>query len=240
MKIKLSENYEAMSREAAGWIARELGRNPRLLICMATGGSPARTYELLGERARKSPALFEQVRVLKLDEWGGLPAGDPRSSEAYLQEKVVKGWGISKRRFAGFVTDPKKSKSEGERIHKWIERNGPIDICVLGLGLNGHLGFNEPSDTLCPVAHRAVLMEETHVHPIDGAVPVKPDYGLTLGMAEILQARQILLLVSGPLKRPALKRLVCGGISTQFPASLLALHAQTTVFCDRAATASLK
>jgi galactosamine-6-phosphate isomerase len=240
MKIILSKDHEAMSREAAGWIARELGRNPRLLICMATGSSPARTYELLGARARKSPALFKQVRVLKLDEWGGLPIGDPGSSEAYLQEKVVKGWGISKNRFAGFVTDPKKSKTEGERIHNWIERNGPIDICVLGLGLNGHLGFNEPGDTLSPTAHRAVLKEETRVHPMIAHSPVKPNYGLTLGMAEILQSRHILLLVSGAHKREPFKRLILGEISTHFPASLLSVHPQTIVFCDEAATPAFK
>lgn len=240
MNIKLSEDYEAMSRDAASWIARELKRNPRSLISMATGGSPARAYDLLGARAKKSPALFKQARVLKLDEWGGLPIGDPGSSEAYLQEKVVKGWGISKNRFAGFLTDPKKSKTEGARIHEWIERNGPIDICVLGLGLNGHLGFNEPGETLCPNAHRAVLAEETRVHPMIAHSPVKPDYGLTLGMAEILQSRHILLLVSGAHKREALKRLLRGEITTQFPASLLSVHPQAIVFCDRAAAPNLK
>jgi galactosamine-6-phosphate isomerase len=235
MKIKISSNHEAMSKGAADWIAGELARNPRLLISMATGGSPARTCDLLAARARKTPALFDQVRVLKLDEWGGLPIGDPGSSEAYLQEKVVKGWGISKSRFAGFVTDPKRSKTEGKRIHNWLGRNGPIDICVLGLGLNGHLGFNEPGDALCPIAHRTVLKEETRVHPMIAHSPVKPDYGLTLGMAEILQSRQILLLVSGGHKRQPLKRLLREEISTQFPASLLWLHPQTIVFCDRAA-----
>jgi len=224
-----------MSHGAAGLIARELGRNPRLLICLATGHTPARTYELLGAKARKSPALVKHLRVLKLDEWGGLPVGDPGSCEAYLQERVVRPWGVSQRRFVGFAADPMRAKTECKRIQDWLARNGPIDFCVLGLGRNGHLGLNEPAAMLCPVAHRAALSEETRAHPMLARGIVKPDYGLTLGMAEIFQSTQILLLVSGAHKRQPLKRLLRGEISTQFPASLLSLHPRTTVFCDRAA-----
>ncbi len=235
MKVKRLGNHETMSQAAAGWIAREVRRNPGLLICLATGETPARTYELVGERARKSPALFQHARVLKLDEWGGLPKGDPGSCEAYLQQRVVGPWRISRRRFAGFEDGPGRAKSECKRIHGWLARNGPIDICVLGLGRNGHLGLNEPGSVLCPVAHRAALTQESRAHSMLAHATAKPDYGLTLGMAEILGARQILLLVSGGHKRQPLRRLLRGEISTQFPASLLCLHSQTIVFCDREA-----
>lgn len=235
MKVKIWGNHEAMSQAAAGWIARELGRDPRLLICLATGDTPARTYELLGVRARKSPALFDHLRVLKLDEWGGLPLGDPGSCETYLQQRVIRSWGVSQRRFVGFAAGPAQPKSECKRIRNWLARNGPIGLCVLGLGRNGHLGLNEPGSMLCPVAHRAVLSEETRAHSMLAHTIVKPDYGLTLGMAEVLEAARILLLVSGAHKRQPLKRLLRGEISTQFPASLLCLHPQTMVFCDRVA-----
>ncbi len=235
MKVKIWGDHEAMSQAAADFVAREVVRNPRLLICLATGQSPARTYESLGNRARKSPTLFEHARVLKLDEWGGLPEDDPGSCEAYLQQRVVLPWGISRRHFTGFETNPMRPKSECKRIQDWLARNGPIDLCVLGLGRNGHLGLNEPGDVLCPIAHRARLLEETRAHSMLAHRDVKPDYGLTLGIAEILEARQILLLVSGANKRVPLKRLLQGEISTQFPASLLCLNPQTTVFCDREA-----
>jgi galactosamine-6-phosphate isomerase len=235
MKAKIWGHYEAMSQAAAGWIAREVVENPRLLICLATGESPARTFELLAERGRKSAGLFDQLRVLKLDEWGGLPEGDPGSSEAYLRQRVIGPWGISQRRFEGFATDPTREKSECQRIQNWLARNGPIDLCVLGLGRNGHLALNEPGDVLWPVAHRAQLSEESRAHSMLAHRVAKPTYGLTLGMAEILGSRQILLLVSGAHKRQALKSLLRGEISTQFPASLLWLHPKTTVMCDRAA-----
>jgi len=235
IKVKVWGNHEAMSRAAAGCIAREVGRRPRLLVCLATGSTPARTYELLGRRARQCPALFHHMRVLKLDEWEGLSMNDPGSSEAYLQQRVIRPWGVSQRRLVGFESDAKRSKLECQRIQNWLARNGPIDLCVLGLGANGHLGFNEPGRMLCPVAHRARLARQTRAHPMVSHTSVKPHYGLTLGMAEILQARQILLLVSGAHKRRPLKRLLRGEISTQFPASLLCLHPRTTLLCDRAA-----
>jgi galactosamine-6-phosphate isomerase len=235
MKLKIYGNHEALSKAAAGWIAREFGREPRLLLCLATGSTPIRTYQLLGFRARACPALFAHLRVLKLDEWASLPMSDPASSEAYLQHRVIRSWGVCPRHFVGFVSEPRRPRWECQRIQHWLARNGPIDLCVLGLGRNGHLGFNEPGRTLCPVAHRARLSRQTRAHPMLSHAAVRPEYGLTLGMAEILQARRILLLVSGEDKRKPLQRLLRGEISTQFPASLLCLHPQTRVLCDRAA-----
>jgi galactosamine-6-phosphate isomerase len=240
MKIKSWSDHEAMSRAAAAYLAREFRRQPRLLLCLATGATPARTYELLALQARKSPALFQQLRVLKLDEWGGLPRGDPASCETFLRQRVIRPWGISSRHFIGFAGHSARPKLECERIRKWLARHGPLDLCVLGLGRNGHLGFNEPRPALCPVAHLALLAGQTRAHPMLSHTAVKPDYGLTLGLAEILQARQILLLVSGEHKRKALQRLLRGEIATQFPASFLCLHPRTTVLCDRAAAGQTK
>lgn len=235
MQIKIVSDYEAMSRAAAAWIAREVRRQPRLLLCLATGSTPARTYELAGGRTRKSPAIFDRLRVLKLDEWVGLARDDPGSSGNYLLRRVIAPWGVSQERFVGFTPKSRRMKAECGRIRNWLARNGPIDLCILGLGANGHLGFNEPGALLRPAAHCARLAGRTRAHPMVEHTSVKPNYGLTLGMAEILQARRILLLVSGAHKRAPLKRLLRAEISTHFPASLLWLHPQTTVLCDRAA-----
>jgi galactosamine-6-phosphate isomerase len=235
MKVKICRNHDAMSTAAAGLIAREFGRDPRLLLCLATGSTPVRTYELLGHRARAFPAHFAHLRVLKLDEWGGLSMSDPGSSEAYLQHRVVRPWGVRQHHFFGFKSKPGQPQLECQRIRNWLDRNGPIDLCVLGLGRNGHLGFNEPGKFLCAVAHRARLSKQTQAHSMVSHVTIKPAYGLTLGMAEILQARRILLLASGEAKRKPLQRLLRGEISTEFPASLLCIHPQTTILCDSAA-----
>jgi galactosamine-6-phosphate isomerase len=240
MKVRITGNYEEMSRAAAACLAREFARNPRLLLCLATGATPARAYELLAPKARKFPELFAQLRVLKLDEWAGLRATDAGSCEAFLRQRVIRPWGISPQRFAGFGCHPHRPKKECERLRSWISRHGPIDLCVLGMSINGHLGFNEPARALCPAAHLARLTEQTRRHSMLSGSTVKPEYGMTLGMAEILQSRQILLLVSGAHKRPAFQRLMRGGIATEFPASFLWLHPQITVLCDRDAAGERK
>ncbi len=236
MKVKVCGSYESMSRAAAGCMARDLERNPRLLVCLATGATPVRTYELLGSRARQQPGLFQKLRALKLDEWDGLPMNAPGTCETYLRHYVLGPWRVSQGRYTGFVTDQRQPQLECKRIHNWLARNGPIDLCILGLGRNGHLGLNEPGPALFPFAHRARLMEQTKTHSMLSDAAVKPGYGLTLGMAEILQARKILLLVSGASKRKALQRLLRGEVSTEFPASLLNLHPETLVLCDREAS----
>jgi galactosamine-6-phosphate isomerase len=235
MKVKICGDHEAMSATAAGFIARGFGRNPQLLVCLATGATPVRTYELLGLRVHARPNHFANLRVLKLDEWEGLSMSDSGSSEDYLQRCVIRPWGVRRRHFVGFASKPKRPHLECRRIQHWLARHGPIDLCILGLGRNGHLGFNEPGRSLCPFAHRARLSPQTRAHPMVSHTTVKPKFGLTLGMAEILQAKQILLLVSGENKRKPLQRLLRGEISTEFPASLLCLHPQTTILCDRAA-----
>lgn len=235
MKVIILENHEAMSRAASAAMAEEFALHPRLLLCLATGATPARAYEWTAAKGKKLPALLSQLRVLKLDEWAGLASTDPGSCEFFLRQRVVAPWGISPERFEGFGCHPRPPKLECERMRKWVVRHGPIDLCVLGLGRNGHLGFNEPGPNLCPVAHLATLAEETRKHSMLGQSTVRPEQGLTLGMAEILQSRRIFLLVSGRHKRQALRRLLRGEITTEFPASFLWLHPQTTLFCDRAA-----
>ena len=121
------------------------------------------------------------------------------------------------------------------RIADWLDQNGPIDISVLGLGINGHLGFTEPAEYLQPFAHVAQLSQASLAHAMLAKSNVRPTYGLTLGMADLIQSRRILLLVSGPTKRDPLQRLLSGRISTEFPASMLQLHPNVLLICDRAA-----
>jgi galactosamine-6-phosphate isomerase len=122
---------------------------------------------------------------------------------------------------------------------QWLEKNGPIDICILGLGLNGHIAMNEPGDALTPHTHVSRLTLQSQKHAMLATLKRKPRFGLTLGMADILSSRKILLLVSGLSKRAILKRTLQPRVTTRLPASFLHLHPDVTVFCDRAAASSL-
>jgi galactosamine-6-phosphate isomerase len=141
-------------------------------------------------------------------------------------------------RYFGFqgAADP---EAECERVRRRLETEGPIDLCVLGLGLNGHVGMNEPAPMLRPAAHVASLTETSLRHTMLADARSRPTHGLTLGMAEILASHQILLLVSGVTKTEPLRKLLRREITTEFPASLLWLHSNWTLLCDRDAAGGL-
>jgi galactosamine-6-phosphate isomerase len=223
-----------MSQHAADWLLRELRHHPDALICLAAGSTPVRTYELLAERSVAQPALFARCRLLKLDEWGGLEAEDPGSCEHQLQQLLVTPLGLADR-YTAFACQPADPVAECARIADWLRQRGPIDVCVLGLGTNGHLGFNEPAETLVAHAHVAELAASSLGHAMLHRSHHQPTYGLTLGMADLLMSRQVLLLVSGASKQVPLEQLLNGRISTRFPASFLQLHSAVTLLCDTAA-----
>jgi putative deaminase/isomerase len=244
-QVRVAANYQEMSQWAARFLLEELRIKPDLLLCAATGASPLRTYQLLAEhRDRFGPAPFSRLRVLKLDEWGGLEQNDPATCEIFLRTHLLNPLHIGADRYAGFASNPEDPAAECLRVHVWLAESGPLDICILGLGPNGHLALNEPAETLPPFAHASTLSGETLRHPMLSAARGVPRFGLTLGLAEILGAHKILLLVSGAQKQTALRRLLhtlalpsasSEGISTHFPASFLALHPAVTCLCDQAA-----
>lgn len=220
-----------MSRAAADFLAQEIRAKPDALLCMATGATPMRSYELLAQNER---AMFGRLRVIKLDEWGGIPMESPATCETFLRRSFVGPLGLASR-YIGFESHPADFGAECERIESWLAANGPIDICVLGLGINGHLGFNEPARSLRAHAHVAKLAASSLQHSMIAAEKAKPTVGITLGVADLLHSRHILLVVSGESKKGPMENLLSGEITTQFPASFLHLHPNVTVICDRAA-----
>ena len=235
MDIEVTESYEAVSRRAEQLIVADLKRRPDLILCASAGSTPTRTYELLAARAVLQPGLFEKMRVLQIDEWGGLAPGNLATCEYDLRSKLLEPLRITKERYVGFrsaVTDP---VGECARIAEWLVSNGPIDICLLGLGVNGHVAMNEPAESATPQPHLAKLSRASLQHPMLKQMALKPKYGLTIGLRDILSSRRILLLVNGSHKRAALERLMVPQVTTRFPASFLWLHRQATILCDREA-----
>jgi putative deaminase/isomerase len=240
VRIQVAKNHEEMSRLAAARIAREVRRRPGLLLGAATGETPTRAFERLAEMRALEPSLFQRVRVVKLDEWMGLPMGHPATCETYFREKVLRPLGIARSRFQGFRSQPKDPGLECARIARWLAAHGPFDLCVLGLGRNGHLLFNEPAASLPPGPHVARLSAMSRRHAmVRDTTTTTPRYGLTLGLGDILRSKAILLLVSGRHKTAPFRRMLKGGVTTRCPASFLWLHPDVTVYCDREAGRAL-
>ena len=235
LNLSISENYEAMSGAAADLILAELKIRPALLLCVSAGGTPTRTFELLAAEQKKNSRLFAQLRVLQLDEWVGLPAGSPARCETDLQQKLLQPLGVHPSRYFGFKSHAADPQLECDRLAQWLAANGPIDLCILGLGVNGHIAMNEPGDEFVPSVHLASLTKSTQQHPLLKGLSKKPRQGLTLGMGDILSSRKLLLLVNGRHKRDALKRMMQPRVTTKSPGSFLWLHPDATVLCDREA-----
>jgi len=232
MNIVYCTDYESMSAQAASLVISEVEQRSDLLLGAATGRSPDGLYRQLVKQSEESRRFFAKLRIVKLDEWGGLPENDPGSCEHYLRTRLLEPLAISPDRYIAFASTSSEPSEECERIRLELARRGPIDLCILGLGVNGHLGFNEPGPSLIPFCHVARLSAESRRHAMVKTVSDKPRFGLTLGMREILASRRIILLVAGEGKKQALDGLRTGVVSTTLPASFLWLHPNVDCLID--------
>jgi len=233
MELRLFESPEELSEFAASIIMYNLKTTDGLLMCTATGNSTTLTYRKLVEKKKHFEA--DTLRILKLDEWGGIPMTDPQSCEVYLQEKLVKPLEIPEENYIAFQSDSEAPAGECLRIQEYIDEQGPIDLCIVGIGLNGHVAFNEPAGFLQPNCHVQELSEKSLSHPMAVDMGTKPAYGLTLGMVDILNSKQLILLIHGLNKAEITREFMTKKITTSLPASLLWLHPNALCLCDKEA-----
>lgn len=232
---RVMRDGSAVSRAAFRAVMDLLKANPTAVLCLATGASPLGLYQLLGKECGRRPSFFSQMRVVKLDEWYGLPMDHPSTCEAYLREHFVGPMKLSPGRYLSFKSDAADPQRECTRVSRALDRWGGIDLAVLGLGLNGHLGLNEPAADLMADAHVARLTRQSRQHSMLQQEGARVTHGLTLGVGQLMRSRQILMLVSGNGKRSATRAMSTAHITTMAPGSLLQLHPRVTLLCDRAA-----
>jgi len=237
MKITYCSDYGDMSKRASSLVREEVENTPGLLLCAATGSSPEGLYKEMIAAAGTQKELFNQLRIIKLDEWGGIQENHPVTCEYFLRSKLLEPLGIPKERYISFASNPEDPDVECKRIRAELKREGPIDLCILGLGRNGHLALNEPAAKLDPFSHVAALSEESLQHPMIASLEQKPSYGLTLGIKEILDSRKIIMLVSGPGKKKIAEKFLEGKVSTELPASFLWQHPRVECLVEQSVLA---
>ncbi len=241
LRLEIFENPAQMSMAAARRVIAALKAKPDLLLCASAGWTPTGMYEQLAVLGANQPRLFSRLRVLQIDEWGGLEADSPVSCAMDLESKLLRPLQISEDRYFGFRANASDPKAECERVASWLEANGPIDLCILGLGLNGHIAMNEPGKAVVPGLHKAQLTPSSRRHPMLKSLNKAPRFGYTLGVGDILRSCQILLLVSGKHKQKILRKLLTTSkVSPRLPASFLWLHGNASLLCDREAAGDLK
>ena len=232
MNFHYCADYDAMSQKGADLVHYEIAKKPNLLFCVASGGSPAGLYTLMHQKHRRHPEYFNKVRMIKLDEWVGLPAGSEFSSEYDVQKKLLQKIEIPSSRYISFDDQAKDPGQECARVQAELDKAGPIDICILGIGQNGHIALNEPASEMKIDCHVADLTETTLGSGMIEKVGIPLKQGMTLGLGGILSSKMILLFITGKGKKAAFEKLKNRQISTEIPASLLWLHSNVQVIVD--------
>jgi len=231
MNITYLNSYDELSKKAASIIEAEVTANPGLLFCAATGGSPTGMYAEMA----KNKSVYQQMRVIKMDEWGIIPLSHKDSCETYLKQHLLGPMEIPSERYITFDTAPEVVEAECKRINSFIQENGPLDICILGLGKNGHIAFNEPAAFLQPDFHKATLAPSTIQHDPALSAGAEPAYGLCVGMKGIMQSKKIIFLITGKGKQDAVKQIMSKKIDTNCPASFLWMHPNVECLIDSSA-----
>jgi galactosamine-6-phosphate isomerase len=232
MNIIKIQNYEEMSIKACEILISCLKNKPDALFCIATGSSPTRAYQLFTQRVKEEKIDTSQMRIIKLDEWCGLPLDNPSSCDSYIRKHILEPLNISEDRYISFNSLETDSQLECKRIEQLLKDNGRIDCCVLGIGKNGHLGLNEPNDSINPFIQKIELDEKTKTHTMLSSNKQEVTHGYTLGLKDILDSKEILLLITGPGKDEAYEHLKEASISSRHPANYLWLHNQTECIVD--------
>ncbi|RHW34009.1 glucosamine-6-phosphate deaminase [Lysinibacillus yapensis] len=242
MRIIKVKDYDELSREACNFVLNNMTQNEKLVLGLATGSTPEGLYSNLVESFKQGKASFKNVISFNLDEYVGLKAEDPQSYRHYMNEKLFSHVDILDENAHVPNGASINIEQECKDYEKLIEDSGKIDVQILGLGLNGHIGFNEPGTPFSSRTHIVDLNESTReansrfFHSIE-EVPTK---AVTMGIETIMESKKILLLVSGKNKAEAVAKLMNGDVSTKFPASVLKQHKNVTVIADEDALSELK
>lgn len=222
--IVLKENYEEMSLEAAEEIYSVIENNPCAVIVLATGHSPLLAYRILVDKIREKNQDVSQVTFVKLDEWMGLDSEEEATCEYFIRKEILEPLEIKEERYLHFIPEAEDAAAECARMEAEYEALPAVDLVILGIGMNGHLGLNEPADSLTGPAHVIGLDEKTKTHEMLSHTKKTVTGGITLGMQNIFRGKKILLLADGKEKEKGLSGYLDDGITTQIPVSLLKLH----------------
>ena len=241
MKIYCTENYDQMSRKAAAVMAAQIIAKPDAILGLATGSSPVGLYQNLVAGCEAGDLDFSRITTVNLDEYAGLDGTHDQSYRYFMNHNLFDHVNIDKAHTNvpnGRAEDP---EAECRRYEALLKDLGPADIQLLGMGRNGHIGFNEPGDAFIVPTHVVELTASTidaNARFFESRDEV-PRKALTMGVGAIMRAKKILVVVSGADKAEAVKKAFAGPVTPEVPASILQLHPDVVLVGDKAALAGL-
>jgi glucosamine-6-phosphate deaminase len=237
--IERFDDADALAAALARRVAGAIAANPALVLGLPTGRTPLGLYRRLREHRGVD---WSRVRTFNLDEFVGLGGDHPGSYRAFMQAELFDHVAIKHANIGMLDGRAADLKAECRRYEVAIAAAGGIDLQILGIGANGHIGFNEPAEGLCAQTHIAELEQKTreaNARLFGGDWTAVPERALSMGMATILGARHIVMMATGAAKAGAVHGMVEGLITTQLPASFLQVHPRVTVMLDKDAAIRL-
>ncbi len=237
MRLIFTDNYKMLSLRAARYLAGQIELKPDCNLGLPTGSTPLGMYDVLVRLHQEEGLSLAEVSTFNLDEYQGLGRDHPRSYYNYMKENLFQHVDIKEENINFFDGTAEDIEQECHRFENKIAASGGIDLMILGIGRNGHIGFNEPAEELRSHSHLTELAEETikanqRFFQEEEEVPGQ---ALTMGMGTILKSDRILLLASGQSKAWAVKELMKKRVSPRFPASFLRVHPRVTLLIDQEA-----
>ena len=241
MNLFISNTYESMSAKAAEAMMQIMQSKRNPVLCPASGDSPTGLYKELINQLNNNGTDISRWNFVGLDEWLGMNGDDEGSCRFHLNNQLFNPLHISENNICFFDGKTKDLNAECDKVESFITKHGGIDVAIVGLGMNGHVGMNEPGtssalrshvteiDAITQQVGQKYFKEKTHISK-----------GITLGIANIMEARNVLLIVSGNKKAEIVRRLLEGEISEQLPASLLRNHPNCSVYLDAEAASLLE
>jgi glucosamine-6-phosphate deaminase len=242
-KVTIFPDERVLARTLAARIVEAVAQNPHIVLGLPTGRTPVRLYHELGAIHAAGQSDFSRVTTFNLDEFLDVPPQHPGSYRAFMQEHLFSRVNIPEAQIHlldGVAPDP---LAECIRYERAIAAAGGLDLQLLGIGTNGHIGFNEPASTLQSRTHRVTLKPETRRSnaSLFGGDPANvPPEALSMGMATILHSRAVVLLATGASKASCVERVINGPLTTELPASFLQLHDDVDIMLDVAAAEKLQ
>lgn len=240
MEVKIFNSASEIACAASEIFIKTINEKSNAVLGLATGATPVPTYEKLIQAYNENKVSFKNVKTFNLDEYCDLDKEDKNSYYFFMHENLFNKIDVKEENVNFLDGNAKDWVSESERYSKVIKDAGGIDIQLLGIGTNGHIGFNEPSDEFTKESFKVALTQST----IDsnqkyfGETPM-PRYALTMGIESIMRAKKILLIATGKSKAQAVKAMINGEVTPQLPASILKEHKNALIMLDQEAASLL-
>jgi galactosamine-6-phosphate isomerase len=241
MTLHIFKNYQELSAHTADIVIHSLKENPELVLCMASGSTPSLLCDLLVKKLKAGETDFSRFSFIGLDEWVGLSLTNTGSCHYFFQSKIFEPLQLKPEQYYLFDACATDLQQECKKMDKHIAQKGGIDIMIVGIGLNGHIGFNEPGTSFESLSHVATLDEITKKTGQQKYFnePVVLDKGITIGLGHLMNSRKVLLMANGSKKAEVIKKAAEGTVAESFPASIIQRHQNGFIFADAEAASLL-